>query len=522
MPREQHTFDFGDRLSAGGLRASLGEKLRTSSINEGCQQSNYDDGIEEVNSVFGHPPFPFLVNGGTMIGMRRLTVLRALLHSTVGIRSRVTAFQALYRYHTFSYGPNQDITTDFDDLVPYVYRDSQGQAIHGNIIPPPGWRDSPVYRAALNNGVAYRDGSWITIHNEDPIFEHRDFDVRPQLLVQLVEHARRVWRDRIPAFFAIRVHLVRPTPMDDPADPPGTRLLHLVVEVRRPFTSYLNPVLIAARQISATGVSNPQWMPLLLPLAIDTAMVLQRTAIPCSLHHLLVPLPGRVSKVDEPIPPKGYLPRALPSDLVGHAAAAGTTSIHIRKKEMNNNCCRYPRAPLWLQLGRVPTLTPMDLHLRSAGYKINHLQEGFSRSLRGTLKPFQDRHQQPPRIPDDIATGTFMLNRDFLAAHGVDPQLPQEVDTYGLYVQHIEKRSVRLPDLSTQSILGEIRRLWADIHHPFTAILARPPAEVPTTVHFIVEFLDFHRMPIPGTTPVLRRIFDAEIGEPQIKYLPTM
>lgn len=126
-------------------------------------------------------------------------------------------------------------------------------------------------------------------------------------------------------------------------------------------------------------------------------------------------------------------------------------------------------------------------------------------------------HQQPPRIPDDIATGTFMLNRDFLAAHGVDPQLPQEVDTYGLYVQHIEKRSVRLPDLSTQSILGEIRRLWADIHHPFTAILARPPAEVPTTVHFIVEFLDFHRMPIPGTTPVLRRIFDAEIGEPQIK-----
>ena len=88
--------------------------------------------------------------------------------------------------------------------------------------------------------------------------------------------------------------------------------------------------------------------------------------------------------------------------------------------------------------------------------------------------------------------------------------------THGLYVQHIEKRSVRLPDLSVQTILGELRRLWADIPHAFNAILARPPAEAPATVHFIIEFLDYHRMPIPGTTPVLRRIFDAPGGAPQI------
>ena len=310
--------------------------------------------------------------------------------------------------------------------------------------------------------VSFR--SWITIHNEDPIFEHRDFDVRPQLLVQLVEHAKRVWRDRIPAYFTPRVHLVRPTPTDDPADPPGTRLLHLLVEVRRPFTSYLNPVLIGARQISALGVSNPQWMPLLLPLAIDTALVLQRTAIQCSLHHLLVPMPGRVRRWMNPYHQRDTFPGLfLPIwwDMRLQLVQPPSYPVegdeqHLLQVSQNMASVSTPKRSNSDADG--PTLATCRLQDEPSSGRLFAVSEGDN-----AVPPRP--HQLPPRIPDDIATGTFMLNRDFLAAHGVDPQLPQEVDTYGLYVQHIEKRSVRLPDLSPQSVLGEIRRIWADIPH---------------------------------------------------------
>ena len=340
--------------------------------------------------------------------------------------------------------PNQNIVTEFDDMVPYVYRDAQGQAIHGNIIPPPGWRDSPVYRAALNSGVAYRDGSgrlvvsfrsWIIIHNEDPVFEHRDFDVRPQLLVQLVEHAQRVWRDRIPPYFIPRVHLVRPTPMDDPADPPGTRLLHLLVEVRRPYTSHLNPMLIAARQISATGVSNPQWMPLLMPLAIDTTMVLQRTAIQCSLHHLLVPLPGRVRRWMNPYHQRDTFPgQFLPI----------WWDMRLRPVQPPP----YPEEgdeQQFLQTVRSTTLTSIE---ESASIGTDDITPAVCRlqdepstgrlfvTSEDDIAAPRRPPQLPPRIPDDIATGTFMQNQDFLVAHGVDPQLPQEVDTWIVCAAH--------------------------------------------------------------------------------------
>lgn len=117
MPREQHTFDFGDRLSAGGLRASLGEKLRTSSINEGCQQSNYDDGIEEVNSVSGTPlPIPGQWWNNDWNEEVNCASGTPPFHS--GYQVEGNSFSGTLPVPHVQLRPNQDITTDFDDLVP--------------------------------------------------------------------------------------------------------------------------------------------------------------------------------------------------------------------------------------------------------------------------------------------------------------------------------------------------------------------------------------------------------------------
>ena len=192
--------------------------------------------------------------------------------------------------------PNQDLTVDFDDIVPTA---------RGNIIPPPEWRNNPIYRTAVSAGVAVRDGggrlvvsfrSWLVVHGEARERSHRDFSMRPQLLVHLPETARKVWRDRVSRTVHVWVHMVRPTPMNDPADPPHHRFVHLILEVQRPVLCWHQPTLIASREITADGVSPPVWFPTLLPNQFNTQDVWEEIQRPCAQHQLLVPMAGGVRR----------------------------------------------------------------------------------------------------------------------------------------------------------------------------------------------------------------------------------
>ena len=138
---------------------------------------------------------------------------------------------------------------EFDDIVPYTFH-----GVPGFIIPPPHWQDNPVYRIAMTTGIASRDVTgrltmafrlWIVKHGEPPVRTYRDFSMRPQLLVHLPETARRIWRDHVTPTAWLIVHVVRPTPM---AEPDGIRLMHVILEVNRPRTCGVQPVLIASRQ----------------------------------------------------------------------------------------------------------------------------------------------------------------------------------------------------------------------------------------------------------------------------------
>lgn len=124
---------------------------------------------------------------------------------------------------------------------------------------------------------------------------------------------------------------------------------------------------------------------------------------------------------------------------------------------------------------------------------------------------------QPHTVPDEVAHSTFMQNLDILVANGFDVNSPHEVVTHGLYVQAVGQRSLRVEDLSAPSILAEIRRVWYDIPHPFTAILVRPSTDERMQINFIVEFLDFHRLPAPETKPTLRTIIDADLAGPIVQ-----
>ena len=483
----------------------------------------HPSGLKEDNSDLGTPYSPIPLCQQAAAALQGGNSDSGAPVSPCGIIGEDNSDLGTHLVPHVSLRPNQNIVPDFDDFVPYVYRDSRGNAIHGTIIPPPQWQEHPVYRAALHAGVAYREAtgrlvvtfrSWLIKHNEAPILEHRDFSMRPQLLVQLAEHARRVWRDHIPTYAMghsmVSVHLVRPTPMNDPADPPGTRLLHLLIEFRRPRITNLMPMLIATRQISASEVSNPFWLPTLVPHPFGTNDILQITALPCALHQLLVPLAGRVRRWMNPYHQRDavaglFLPvwydlRLQPLQPPPYEEEPSANSLLQLKKWITSSVKNFDDDQ---RAG-----PPDSIHCRLQ-------DEPPTMRLSDDSSPGRD--EQLLLVPDDIATSTFLLNQDVLVANGVNVELPLEVDTYGLYVQHFGHRRVRLPDLSVRSILDEIRRAWDDVPHAFTAILARPPSDEPTKVHFIVEFLDFHRMPIPGTTPTLRRVFDIEAGDPIIK-----
>lgn len=402
--------------------------------------------------------------------------------------------------------PNQELQQDFDDIIPYTFR-----GIPGLVVPPPNWQENPIFRIAASSGIATRDGSgrltmmvraWLVKHGEDRIRAYRDFAIRPQLLVHLPETVRRVWLDQIGATAHLIVHAVRPTPL---AEPDGTRFLHVIGEVSRPRVCGYQPVLIASRQITANGVEDPEWYPCLMPIRFGVADVFGVAQPRCELFQVLVPMQGRVRRwltpyIQREATPSMFLPtwwdrRLQPLPAPPYDQASDDTSL------MQKTVQRV--VPVQ---SRLPEDPPSAQEHGSCQSDQDLLQQ---------LEQLAPRH--PHTIPDDVARATFSHHLDMLVTNGINARSPQVIETYGLYVQPIGKRTFRVEDLATQTLLAEIRRVWHDIPHPFTAILVRPSEEEPTKIILIVEFLDFHRLPLQGTTPTLRTILDADLPGPIVQ-----
>ena len=152
-------------------------------------------------------------------------------------------------------------------------------------------------RQAANVGAARRDGdgqlfvhfrTWLLLHDGLSPRTSRNLEVRAQLVVQLQERVRNLWRDFVGTYDATRVTIVTPTPAREGDD--ETRI-HVLVERNRLIASTLRPILMSFQQITMEGLNAViDWHPLLAPPVI-TLSYLQRTCqIPCELHHLLVPL----------------------------------------------------------------------------------------------------------------------------------------------------------------------------------------------------------------------------------------
>ena len=356
--------------------------------------------------------------------------------------------------------PNQELQQDFDDIIPYAFR-----GIPGLVVPPPNWQENPIFRIAASSGIATRDGegrltmmvrAWLVKHGEERIRTYRDFVIRPQLLVHLPETVRRVWLDQIGATAHLIVHAVRPTPL---SEPDGTRYLHVIGEVSRPRVCGYQPILIASRQITANGVEDPEWYPCLMPIRFGIADVLGVTQPRCEQFQVLVPTQGRVRRwltpyIQREATPGMFLPtwwdrrlQPLPAPVYDQTSD-DTSLLQHTVRQLLPVKSRLPEDPPSAQdYGACPS----------------------DQDLLDQLDQLAPRH--PHTVPDDVARATFSHHLDMLVTNGINARSPQQIETYGLYVQPVGKRTFRVENLDTPTLLAEIRRVWHDFVHPFTAIL---------------------------------------------------
>ena len=133
--------------------------------------------------------------------------------------------------------PNQQITIPFDENIPDIQHTPAGPILRGRIIPPPRWQQNALFRSAVAAGTVFRgvDGhlnlrirSWLIKHGSPVEPLSRDFVIRPQLMIQLPQALRRVWRDRIAGHDSLILRVVRPCP---PPDADGSHYFHIIAEV---------------------------------------------------------------------------------------------------------------------------------------------------------------------------------------------------------------------------------------------------------------------------------------------------
>ena len=199
--------------------------------------------------------------------------------------------------------PNTDITDimDFDDYVPYDRQFPNGDHFSGRVITPHQWQDHPFVRAASDHGAVHRDPhnhlyvncrTWFATHTGPAVHQHRDLTIRAQLLIQLTERVRRLWRDLLLPADWIRVYLVNPMPAPSRHEEPR---IHILVECNRPNDSDIRPILMSFQQISAMGLAEHlMWRPLLSPPALTLDFLQDASLTGCLSDHFLVPIAARV------------------------------------------------------------------------------------------------------------------------------------------------------------------------------------------------------------------------------------
>ena len=198
--------------------------------------------------------------------------------------------------------PNPQLQQRFDDIIEVSRNTPEGRVIQQRIQPPPRWDNSPWYHSAAAAGACHRrsDGqlivnirSWLVRHQGAREPYARDFSMRPQLLVRLPIAIRRVWHDRFFGRETITIRVVRPSPL---ADPDGSRRFHIIAELNRPVVTDLQPMLVALRQISSTGVGPPFWCASLFPSQFTAEDIRNECAPQCERHHLLIPMGGALRR----------------------------------------------------------------------------------------------------------------------------------------------------------------------------------------------------------------------------------
>lgn len=196
---------------------------------------------------------------------------------------------------TCQFRPNPDIRIPFDEDLPIVRHTEQGPTVIGRHIPPPNWSQSTLFRAASAAGAVSRTTqgqlfvrvrTWVIEHVDGGRYAPRDFTMRAQLLVRLREKIKRVWQDVIGPDDHLGIHVVRPAPF---ADADGTRYLPILAEANRPGRCTIQPVLFAVREITALGVSPPEWCACLVPSVFSVADIHAACQPAGEPHQLLVP-----------------------------------------------------------------------------------------------------------------------------------------------------------------------------------------------------------------------------------------
>lgn len=199
--------------------------------------------------------------------------------------------------------PNPNLVEDFDAVIPFRHRTTDGHIAFGRPIPPPNWERNHFLRSAAGSGAAYRDDdgelrvlvrSWIASTHSTLILPHRDVTIRGQLMHELEVRIRRAWPDQISPLDTLRLTTVRPTPN---VGYQGQRPLHVLVELNRPPHSHLHPILIAHREIDHNGPSpHIEWVPVLVATPVGVTTLHRICSPPCGAEQMLIPQPGRLRR----------------------------------------------------------------------------------------------------------------------------------------------------------------------------------------------------------------------------------
>ena len=199
--------------------------------------------------------------------------------------------------------PNPTLVEDFDAVVPFRHRTTDGHIAFGRTIPPPNWERNPFLRSAAGSGAAYRDDdgelrvlirTWIASTHSTLILPHRDVTLRGQLMHELENRIRRAWPDQIAPTDQLRLTTVRPTPN---VGYQGQRPLHVLIELNRPRHSQLHPILIAHREIDHNGPSpHIEWIPVLVATPAGVTTLHRICSPPCGAGQMLIPQPGRIRR----------------------------------------------------------------------------------------------------------------------------------------------------------------------------------------------------------------------------------